>query len=71
MSKTFAIPADDVARIVAEAIQDAILGEQARLVANMNRRIADLRICHKKDYCQEMADCLDGYIQEFLDGSNQ
>lgn len=47
------------------------LVERERLTANIQRRVADLRVCHKNDYCQEMADHIEGYIEEFLKGTNE
>lgn len=45
--------------------QAGTLDERERIVKNIKEHIEDLRTCSKKDSCQEFADLIESYVEEW------
>ena len=45
--------------------------ERERITKNIESRISDLRACTKQDNCQELANLIESYIQEWTEGEQK
>lgn len=53
---------NDIHAVIAATVKN----EQDRIITNIMSRVTDLRFCGKNDNCQEFADLIESYIEEWV-----